>query len=133
MFETPSGGSVQEGGRTARSKATVSCPLACVFLLIKCVCARMAACARVRAARACVRQCNHGVFLFPITALIHQLVVAMAFPLSAQSKAERREDNHVTTPAAAFDTTGERRQEVVVLGGKKNYDDEKNSSKEARD
>lgn len=61
-------------------------------LLIKCVCAYTGACMRVRmcvCVRACVRECNHGVFLFPITALIHQLLVAMAFPPSAQSKAKR--------------------------------------------
>lgn len=64
----------------------------------------MGACVWVRAARVRVGECNHAVFLFPITALIHQLLVAMAFPLSAQSKAKRREDNHVTTSTAAFDT-----------------------------
>lgn len=59
-------------------------------LLIKCVCACMGACVRVHVCVcAFVRECNHSVFLFPITALIHQLLVAMAFPLSAQSKAKR--------------------------------------------
>lgn len=92
----------------------------------------MGACVSVRAARVRVSECNHGVFLFPITALIHQLLVAMAFPLSAQSKAKRGEDNHVTTSTAAFDTTGERLKEVAVLGEKKNHDEEKNSRKEAK-